>query len=339
MRRTPVNAYPTPPWDPELVHGLAETRATTPPVSLESLEDRRQAMAEGRPGQPQPDLTSGGRVLVDDLVIPGPYGAPDIAVLILRSASTTTAGPGIYYIHGGGMMMGTRRNGVETLVSYAAEGLATVVSVEYRLAPENPHPAPVQDCYAGLVWTAQNAAELGIDPERLMIAGTSAGGGLAAGTALMARDLSYPALSHQVLMGPMLDDRMETPSSQMLDGQGIWDHHENRVGWTALLGTQRGEAEVSPYAAPARAEDLSGLPRTYLDCGSAETFRDEILDFAQRLSAGGVSVDLHMWGGGFHSFDTIAPDAVVSRTAAAVRDAFTRRALSEPPRPGAQDIG
>jgi acetyl esterase/lipase len=326
-----VNAYPIPPWDPELVQALAQTRANTPAFSLERLEDRRRSMAEGLPGEPAPDLTAGGRVQVEEREIPGPYGAPDITVLILKPASAPAAVPGIYYIHGGGMVMGTRRNGLESLVSYAAEGLATVVSVEYRLAPENPHPAPVQDCYAGLVWTAQNAEELSMDPKRVLIAGTSAGGGLAAGVALMARDLSYPVLSHQVLIAPMLDDRLETPSSQMLDGAGFWDREENRMGWTALLGSHRGESDVSPYAAPARAEDLSGLPRTYLDCGSSETFRDEALDYAQRLSAAGVSVDLHMWGGGFHSFDSIAPQAQVSRTSAAVRDAFIRRALTERP--------
>lgn len=325
-----MSAYPTPPWDPELVEA-ANARAAMPPISLETLEEKRRNMVDGAPDEPVPDLTAGGRVLVEDRTVPGPYGDPDITVLILRPAAAPTTRAGIYYVHGGGMMMGTRRNGVDAMVGFAAEGLATVISVEYRLAPENPHPAPVQDCYAGLVWVAQNAAELGIDADRLMIVGASAGGGLAAGTALMARDLSYPALSHQVLMAPMLDDRLETPSSQMLDGEGFWDRHENLVGWTALLGSHCGGPDVSPYAAPARAEDLSGLPRTYLDCGSSETFRDEILTYAQRLSGAGISVDLHMWGGGFHGFDSIAPEALVSRTATAVREAFIRRALKEDP--------
>ncbi|WP_208009528.1 alpha/beta hydrolase fold domain-containing protein [Nesterenkonia sphaerica] len=326
-----MSAHPIPPWDPELVEALAETRATRPAFSPATLDQLRRELADGTPGEPPPDLSAGGRVKVEERQIPGPYGAPDITVLILTPAEAAGTTAGIYYIHGGGMVMGTRRNGVESLVSYAAEGLATVVSVEYRLAPEHPHPAPVQDCYAGLVWTAQNASALGIEPARLLIAGTSAGGGLAAGTALMARDLSYPALSHQVLVAPMLDDRIQTPSSQMLDGAGSWDREENRKGWTALLGNQRGGPDVSPYAAAARAEDLSGLPRTYLDCGSSETFRDEVLDYAQRLSAAGVSVDLHMWGGGFHCFDSAVPQAQMSRTSASVRDAFLRRALAERP--------
>lgn len=169
------------------------------------------------------------------------------------------------------------------------------MSVEYRLAPDHSDPAPVEDCYAGLVWIAKSAAELGIDPERLLIAGVSAGGALAAGTALLARDRAFPRLSHQVLICPMLDDRFETHSSRMVDREDVWDRHSNLYAWTSVLGERRGGLEVSPYAAPARAEDLSRLPRTYIDTGSAEGFRDEILVYAGRLSEAGVSVDLHMW--------------------------------------------
>jgi acetyl esterase/lipase len=213
-------------------------------------------------------------------------------------------------------------------VPYVVEIGAVVVSVEYRLAPEHPDPAPVEDCYAGLVWTAKNAAELDIDPERILIAGASAGGGLAAGTALLARDRGFPELTHQILLCPMLDDRMITPSSRMLVDTGIWDAEDNAFGWTALLGDRRGGPDVSPYAAPARATDLSRLPRTFLDVGSAETFRDETIDYAQRLCQAGVSVDFHLWGGGFHGFDMMAPHAAISRAAVAASDEFLRRALA-----------
>jgi acetyl esterase/lipase len=135
--------------------------------------------------------------------------------------------PGIYYIHGGGMVLGNNRTGADQLALWVDEIGAIGVSVEYRLAPEHPHPAPAEDCYGGLAWTARHAGELGIDPARLVIAGTSAGGGLAAGTALMARDRGGPALSHQILMCPMLDDRGVTPSSQELDGEGVWDRTSN----------------------------------------------------------------------------------------------------------------
>ena len=161
------------------------------------------------------------------------------------------------------------------------------MSVEYRLAPDHPDPAPVEDCYAGLVWMAKNADDLGIDPERLLIAGVSGGGGLAAGTALLARDRAFPELSHQILICPMLDDRFETHSSRMVDREGVWDRHSNLYAWTSVLGERRGGPEVSQYAAPARAEDLSRLPRTYIDTGSAEGFRDEILIYRRPPVRGG----------------------------------------------------
>jgi len=127
----------------------------------------------------------------------------------------------------------------------------------------------------------------------------------------------------------MLDDRFTTHSSRMHDGTGGWDRNDNEFGWTSLLGERRGTDDVSPYAAPARATDLAGLPRTFLDVGSAETFRDEVLDYATRLSQAGVSVDLHMWGGGFHGFDMLVPQAAVSQASLATRDAFLRRALAD----------
>ncbi|WP_328413169.1 alpha/beta hydrolase [Streptomyces violaceus] len=273
------------------------------------------------------DLTAGGRVRVEERQVPGPDGAPDITVLILSPVEDRGPKGGIVHIHGGGMVMGGRRDHVTRLLPHVIDGSAVVVSVEYRLAPEHPDPAPVEDCYAGLVWTAKNAAEFGIDPERLMITGISGGGGLAAGAALLARDRAFPKLSHQVLLCPMLDDRFETHSSRMVDSDGVWDRYSNLYAWTAVLGARRGGPDVSQYAAPARAEDLGRLPRTYIDTGSAEGFRDEALLYAGRLSEAGVSVDLHMWGGAFHGSDMAAGDAAVSRASNATREEFIRRAL------------
>ena len=316
-----------PPFDPELTPVLEAIREAFPSLSEETLPLERQAMAEGFPGMEPVDLTSGGAVRVEERQVPGPDGAPDITLLILTPEEDGGPRPAIYHTHGGGMVMGDRRLGVDTFLPYVADGSAVVVSVEYRLAPEHPDPALVEDCYAGLAWTAKNAAALGIDAEHLMIAGTSAGGGLAAGTALLARDRAFPRLSHQVLICPMLDDRFETHSSRMLDDEGIWHRNDNLFGWNALLGEGRGGPDVSPYAAPARSEDLAGLPRTYIDAGSVESFRDEVLTYARRLCEAGVSVDLHMWGGGFHGFDLVAPHAAVSRASIATRDEFIRRAL------------
>lgn len=317
-----------PPFDPELAP-VAEALAAMPPWSDESLTANREMLAEGMPGQEPVDLTAGGRVRVEERQVPGPEGAPDITLLILSPVEDRGPKGGVFLIHGGGMISGNRKSMVELFLPFVVEGSAVVVSVEYRLAPEHPDPAPVEDCYAGLVWTAKHADELGIDPERLLVAGGSAGGGLAAGTALLARDRAFPRLSHQVLVCPMLDDRFQTHSSRMLDGEGLWDRNDNLYGWTALLGERRGGPDVSAYAAPARAEDLSGLPRTYIDTGSVEVFRDEVLVYAGRLSEAGVSVDLHMWGGGFHGFDALAPHAAVSRASAATRDEFIRRALED----------
>ncbi|ROO87259.1 acetyl esterase/lipase [Actinocorallia herbida] len=315
-----------PPFDPELVPVIEAQRAVMPPLGADTLGALRDLIASGLPGMPETDLTAGGAVVVEELTVPGPEGAPEIALTVLRPARETGPLPGIYHVHGGGMVMGTRHVGLAGFVGYVAEGLAVAVSVEYRLAPEHPDPAPVEDCYAGLRWFAGNAAALGADPERLMILGGSAGGGLAAGTALLARDRGFPRLTHQVLICPMLDDRMTTPSSRMLDGEGVWDRDDNLFGWTALLGDRRGTEAVSCYAAPARAEDLSGLPRTYLDVGSVETFRDEAIDYALRLSQAGVNVDFHLWGGGYHGFEA-ASQSAIAQASAATRDEFLRRAL------------
>lgn len=308
-------------------------RANIPSLSsIEALENiRRLHSAPGpiMPGMKPQDLTVGGTVRIDERTVPGPEGQPNISILILHPASEVVGLPAIYHIHGGGMVCGNNRSGLDDYATYVSEGRAVVLSVEYRLAPEHPDPAPVEDCYAGLKWTAEHAEELGIDPSRIMIAGGSAGGGLAAGTALMARDRGFPHLTHQVLACPMLDDRVQTHSSQMLVGEqgGPWDRDENIFGWNQLLGERRGGPDVSPYAAPARAKDLSGLPRTYIDCGSAETFRDEDIEYARRLSEAGVNVDFHMWGGGFHGFDAVSNDAAIAQASRATRAEFIRRAL------------
>jgi acetyl esterase/lipase len=317
-----------PPFDPELSAALAGMPELGHPLLPEDIPVWREQIAQTLPVADDA-LRRGGAVELEERQIPGPEGAPDLSVLILRPAQGQgRALPGIYYIHGGGMVLGTNRVGADELAIWVEEVGMVGVSVEYRLAPEHPHPAPVDDCYAGLVWAGQHAGELGIDPSRLVIAGGSAGGGLAAGTALMARDRGGPALSHQLLMAPMLDDRGVTPSSQELDGEGVWDRTSNVTGWTALLGDARGGPDVSPYAAPARAQDLTGLPATFIDVGSVETFRDEDLDYAARLSRAGVSVEFHLWPGGFHGFDALAPQTALAHAARAARLAYLRRALA-----------
>jgi acetyl esterase/lipase len=291
----------------------------------------RQAIAAMSPSDE--DLRRGGAVDVLERSFPCPDLSADRSLLICRRAGTTQPAPAIYHIHGGGMVAGDHRTGIDAAVDWVEELGVVVASVDYRLAPEHPHPAPVEDCYAGLVWTVDHAAALGIDPERVVIAGTSAGGGLAAAVAQMARDRRGPSLIGQLLMCPMLDDRNETPSSHELDGEGVWDRHENLAGWRALLGQAQGGPTVSPYAAPARALDLAGLPPAFIDVGSVETFRDEDVAYAARIWQAGGIAELHVWPGGFHGFDQIAPDATLSRAARSARRAWLRRLLVPAPIP------
>ena len=260
----------------------------------------------------------------EDVQIPGPEGAPDVTVRVYRPVGSSGELPGIYYIHGGGMVLGDIKGenaGAELLCDQVG---AVVVSVEYRLAPEHPHPAPVEDCYAGLEWLAKNVSELGIDPERIAIYGGSAGGGLTIATALLARDRGGPQLSFMMPIYPMIDDRNETPSSQEITDIGIWDRAGNIEAWAWYLSGQ----EADQYAAPARAIDLSGLPPTFIDVGTVDLFRDEDISFAQRLMQAGVPVEMHVHPGSYHAAETFAADAALSQRTWALRIDALKRALT-----------
>lgn len=315
-----------PPFDPEVGAFLSMLPSIYTTVRADQIIESR-ALSKARRTEIV-DLQRGGAVRVDERTVPGPAGDPDVVLLIMSPTQLSGPRPLVYSIHGGGMIRADRYVGAGQLAEWVEAFNIVAVSVEYRLAPENPHPAPVEDCYAGLVWVAEHADELGVDAERILVHGASAGGGLAAATALLARDRGGPVLSHQMLHCPMLDDRMITHSSQMLEGEGVWDRISNRTGWTALLGESVGGPDVSPYAAPARAQDLSGLPATYLEVGSVEVFRDEVIDYGTRLSQSGVPVEMHVWSGGFHGFDGLVPQAALSRSANQTRMAYLRRILN-----------
>jgi acetyl esterase/lipase len=315
---------PPPPFDPELAAALETMPEVPSSLSIDLIPAIRSAMVER--DATDEDLTRGGAFEVSERSAPGPHG--DIPLLVLRPVGVTTPVPALYFVHGGGMVMGTNRGLDSTKAFTLAQELGmVVVSVDYRLAPEHPHPVPVDDCYAGLEWTVEHAEELGVDTDRVVIAGASAGGGLAAAVALLARDRNGPALAAQLLFCPMLDDRNESLSARQMVGLGIWDRSSNDMGWTALLGDERGGPDVSPYAAPARATDLSGLPPAYLDVGSAETFRDEVVAYASAIWAAGGEAELHVWPGGFHGFEMFAPQALLSQTAAGPRAPWLRRVL------------
>jgi acetyl esterase/lipase len=270
-------------------------------------------------------------VHAEELIVPGRAGDPDVALLVMRpkGSGPATPLPGVYFIHGGGMIAGNNRTGMDWVLEWMAAIPMVVISVDYRLAPEHPYPAPVQDCYSGLEWVGNHVADLGIDPSRLLIAGGSAGGGLAAATALIARDRGGPRVRGQMLVCPMIDDRAITPSSTELVGEGVWDSISNATGWSSLLGLAAGGPGVSPYAAPARATDLAGLPSAFIEAGSVETFRDESVDYASRMWQAGGQAELHIWPGGCHGFDEVIPEAPLSREARAARVNWLRRVLAE----------
>ena len=263
-------------------------------------------------------------IVIEDRNIAAPDALLELVVRIYKPTRISGNHPGILFIHGGGMIMGS----IETENHKAAMLCETiqsiVVSVEYRLAPENPHPAPVQDCYKSLVWMTKNATELGFDTDRLAIVGGSAGGGLAIGTALMARDQEFPKLSFQMANYPMIDDRNETPSSKEITDVGIWDRKANIEAWDWYLGGKNADE----FAAPARAKDLSGLPPTFIDVGELDLFRDEDIEFAKRLLQAGVTTELHVYPGAYHASESFAPEAELSKQIWTKRIEALKRALN-----------
>lgn len=314
-----------PPYDPELAAVLAVVAEQMPPTLT---SDMIAPMRSASITPPIEQLLAGRDLSHEERTIPGPAGAPDLTVSVFRRSDHVAGGPGIYNTHGGGMIIGDRFTGIEPLLGWVGEFDAVLVSVEYRLAPESPDPALVDDCYAGLVWTAEHADELGFTADRLIITGGSAGGGLAAGVTLMARDKGGPALLGSLLMYPMLDDRNETVSSRQFVGIGVWDRGSNFTGWDALLGERRGTDDVSIYAAPARATDLSGLPPTFIDVGSAEVFRDEDVAYASKIWADGGICELHVTPGVFHGAELMAPTTVMTTAIAENRTRWVRRIFS-----------
>ncbi|PWV99343.1 acetyl esterase/lipase [Paenibacillus cellulosilyticus] len=221
--------------------------------------------------------------------------------------------PAVLWIHGGGYIMGHPDSDDGLCQTFVEEAGCVVVSVDYRLAPEHPYPAPIEDCYAALVWMTNSAEELNIDVSRVAVAGMSAGGGLTAALALLARDRGGPAIVFQMPLYPMIDDRNVTPSSlEITDKHAIWNRGSNLAAWRMYLG-EHANGEISPYAAPARAKNLSGLPPAYSCVGQLDPFRSEIIEYSARLAEAGVPVEFHIYPGGYHAFEFLNPDAEISK--------------------------
>ncbi len=236
---------------------------------------------------------------------------PRVVVRVHRPRGVEGPLPLVYSIHGGGYVFGTYDMDDTRFDRWCPIFSCVGISVEYRLAPETPYPGPLEDCYAGLLWAYENRDELGIDASRLVIAGVSAGGGLAAALALLARDRGEVPITHQLLECPMIDDRQSTSSSR-LDGLAVWSRESNTFGWKAYLGARYGTDDVPPYAAPARAVDLAGLPPGLVIVGGADGFRDEDIAYAARLNQAGVPTELHMLPGAPHGVQMFVGTAVAT---------------------------
>jgi acetyl esterase/lipase len=300
--------------DPELVTTLDSF--PTLELTYETVRQMRTIMEEMR-SQMAADLPTFPDIAVSERFVPGPEGAPEVRVLVYLPTTASTPPPVLFWIHGGGYVIGTADQDDLSVKNIASTVGCAAVSVDYRLAPDTPHPGPVEDCYAALKWLYAHAEELGVDSTRIAIGGGSAGGGLAAALALLTRDRGEVPLIFQLLIYPMLDDRTVTAEPHPYTGEFVWTPELNRFGWTSLLGQEPGGPDVSPYAAAARAEHLEGLPATFISVGALDLFLEEDLEYARRLMRAGVPTELHVYPGAYHGFN-MAANAKVSQ--AALRD-------------------
>ncbi|KAH7144511.1 Alpha/Beta hydrolase protein [Dactylonectria estremocensis] len=318
---------PKPPYEPEFaafLDALPPPKDFTPEL-IPVLRDVQNSVSTL-------ETTLAGEAYThEERSVPGPHGP--VALSIFRPigiAPLPSGRPGIYYSHSGGMICGNRFTGFKEVLQWGKDVGAVCITAEYRLSPEHPFPVPLDDCYAGLMWIGEHLAELGIDPEYLMLAGQSAGGNIVAAMTVMARDRDGPKIRAQLLDSPMLDDRMETNSSKQFVGEGSWSRGSNVTAWTAYLGDSAGKPDVTALAAPSRITNAANLPPAFICAGSAELFRDESIAYAQKLWAAGVQVDLHIWQGGFHLFDYMVPDHPSSKGSIGTRAAWARRMLAKP---------
>jgi acetyl esterase/lipase len=298
------------PLDPEVAAVIGQLNLAG--LSTETLADYRQAF----PPQPLSEA-----VVRTDHAVPGD---PPVPVRVHRPAGADGLLPCVYSIHGGGYLLGSYSMDDARFDGWCPALGVVGVSVEYRLAPETAYPGPLEDCYRGLEWTFDHAADLGVDRSRLGITGVSAGGGLAAAVALLARDRGRVPLAFQLLDCPMLDDRQTTPSSR-LDGLAVWTREANAFGWRSYLGDLYGSPDVPYTAAPARCPDLSGLPPSFVSVGTVDGFRDEDVDYALRLNQAGVPCELHVYPGACHGYQMAAGSAVARQAERDVRDWLLRQ--------------
>ncbi|MEV0289270.1 MULTISPECIES: alpha/beta hydrolase [unclassified Kribbella] len=316
-KETAMTDYP---FDPELQPWLA----MLPEIDLADIVASRSQTDELLSQLPPVQVPDG--IGIRDVSIPGRDGAPDITARVYAPTEASDAlRPGYVQIHGGGFVLGDLDTFEQAPVDVAATCGAVVVAPDYRLAPEHPFPAGLEDCYAALEWLAANADELGVDRDRIAVGGESAGGGLAAAVALLARDRQGPALCFQMLDIPELDDRLDTESMTTFVDTPLWNRPAAVLSWKYYLSGDPEKLGLQ-YAAPARAEDLAGLPPAFVSTCEFDPLRDEGLIYAQRLLAAGVSTELHHYPGTFHGSSMVRGAAVTQRMEAD-KLAALRRAL------------
>ncbi|MFF9706691.1 alpha/beta hydrolase [Streptomyces griseofuscus] len=314
--------------DPELAAALAAL-PKAPNGALLDLSDipvcrERVAAAEEWLPAPEPDP----RVKSETLSLPRADGTV-LDVLMFHPGDPDRARPALVHFHAGGQVLGSAHD--RTARAYCAD-LAlrldvVLAAVDYRLAPETPAPGAAEDGHLAYTYLTAHAAEHGIDPDRIGLAGASGGGAVATAAALMLRDRGERPPRLLSLHYPMLDDRGVTRSSREITDLGVWDRQENLYAWAAVLGDRVGAPDVHPYCAPGRATDLGGLPDTFIAVGQFDVFRDEDIDFARRLIAAGVPVDLHVYAHAFHSWDVFAPHSALTRTFEQTWHDYLRRHL------------
>lgn len=303
--------------DPE----LAEMYAAMPGgnITIENLAQQRQGLS---------DLVSGDPDLpYETRTIPGPASGPEVPVLLYNLKDGGQPRPAIFYIHGGGMVMGEAAMAGRSFSGLVPEIDFVGLSVEYRLAPESPFPGPQEECFAALAWTFDHAEELGIDPARIVILGMSAGGGLTASLAQMARDRGLPPLAGQILECPMLDYRTGGPDSLWPRWHGddmVWSPQGSQFGWKSLQGDYQPEDERKGWFSAALADDLSGLAPAYINVGILDMLAPEAMDYARRLAEADVPVELHVYPGAYHGFELAAQSQVARKAHRDLAEAIGR---------------
>jgi len=314
-------------FEERLDPALLETFTASPEIDLGRNIPKLRFLIERYEAPLRAALPPIPEVSVTDHLVPGSDGNPDVRVRTYEPDGRAAGSAAMFWIHGGGMVIGTIDGDDFMCKTWARDFECVVASVDYRLAPEHQYPAHIDDCYTGLQWFHTRLDDYQVDRSRLVIGGASAGGGLAAGTALLARDRGEVPLAFQYLVYPMIDDRDATASTHEITTTRAWNRRSNQIGWRSYLGDRVGSDDVPLYAAPARAsvDDLRGLPPTYIDVGELDPFRDEDIAYASRLLAAGVPCELHVTPGAFHGSEMAVPDAPSSRRIRAYRrDALSR---------------